>query len=515
MRKKLFIPVLAGLSLASALGLSRVSANQPDIGQNSPAMWRAWRPIVTAFGNGDPKSAVSYLLQASKIVRQADAKLARDEKTEEFRTEAIKSMKNFDLKGFMELLPYPEGEFKGFAFLGKPGSKSYDVKAVDPTSGTFKEGSRNLPFGSSYGHVKVKKIEHESERRYHLHLSGATGMGPLTWESFTSGLIEEGKLLEITDSQLPIVMQAAMKFVGSRQGGLGEKDRRLLASGWGSFPTVGQMLLPISRIEDIVDEAAAKEGVRSLQVIAKWDLPSMKTRYPHFAKYWDALDNIADAHFRVDDATGGHLISMDLNSERTEIKVRGHVKDGRLVVKQKDGSFQPAQMERMKLTQNLYFNLHRIKLHIENLQVDVSYRPHQNGMRLYATTTRVPKITVGGAAFGLLPTKVLDWFIPGDTESLARRLFEVAAKGNGGKGAVFDATFSEGSQGATVDIKYDVEVLDSSLIRFCVAIIADASIPDDDTEEDMIKFSVDYRNAFDKDVNRFAQYGTEAVFQNP
>jgi hypothetical protein len=510
MRKKHILPVLVGLSLASALGLSAASANQPDIGQNSPAMWRAWKPIVSAFGAGDPNAAVKYLQEASRYVRLADAKLARDEKTEEFRTESIKSMKNFDLKGFMELLPYKEGDFKGFAFLGKPGAKSYDVTAVDPNSSTFKQGSKNLPFGNSYGHVKVKKIEHESESRYLLHLSGASGFGPLRWEDFTNGLIEEGKLLEITDAQLPIVMQAAMKFVGSRQASLGEKDKRLLASGWGSFPTVGQMMLPISRIEDIVDEAAAKEGVRKLQVVAKWDLPSMKNRYPHFAKYWDALENIADAHFKVDDATGATLITMDLSSERTEIKIGGYVKDGRLVVKSGTG-FQPAQMERMKLTQNLYFVLHRIKLNIENLQVDVSYRTTPTGMRLYATTTRTPKITVGGAAFGLLPTKVLDWFIPGDTESLARRLFEVAAKGNGGKGAVFDATFTESEKGATVDIKYDVEVLDSSLIRFCVAVIADASIPSDEVEEDMIKFSVDYRNAFDTDVKRFSKFGIEGV----
>jgi hypothetical protein len=337
-------------------------------------------------------------------------------------------------------------------------------------------------------------------------------MGKLNWDTLMNGLLEEGKLLDISDEKLPLVMQAAMKFVGSRQSKLGERDMRLLASGWGSFPTIGQMMLPISRIEDIVAEKAPVDGVRQLQVLARWDLAAMKERYPHFAKYWDALDNIADAHFKVEDASGATLITLDLNSERTEIKVGGHVKEGRLVVKSKDGGFQRADLSRMKLTQNLYFVLHKIKLDIENLQVDVTYTPTANGMRLYATTTRVPKVSVSGAAFGLLPTKVLDWFIPGDSESLARHLFEVAAKGNGGKGAVFDAKFVEGPNGATVDINYDVEVFDSSLVRFCMAAISDASIPDDKQEEDMIKFSVDYRNALDADVVRFSRFGKESVF---
>jgi hypothetical protein len=93
MRKKL-VPFLIGLPLAAALGLTRVSADTPDIGQNSPAMWRAWRPLVTAFGSGDADTAVNYLKQASIIVRKADAKLNRDKTTEDFRTSAIKKMKS-------------------------------------------------------------------------------------------------------------------------------------------------------------------------------------------------------------------------------------------------------------------------------------------------------------------------------------------------------------------------------------------------------------------------------------
>jgi hypothetical protein len=45
-----------------------------------------------------------------------------------------------------------------------------------------------------------------------------------------------------------------------------------------------------------------------------------------------------------------------------------------------------------------------------------------------------------------------------------------------------------------------------------MAAISDASIPDDKQEEDMIKFSVDYRNALDADVVRFSRFGKESVF---
>lgn len=504
----MFVCILA--MLASRLSTVR-AYGQLEVGQSSPAMWRAWRPIVAAFGAGDAQSAIGYLREASAILRKADAKLARDEKTEQFRKRAIKSMKNFDLKSFLELLPYQEGEFRGFAFTGRPTVSAYDVRALDPASSAFAQATRRVPFGHSFGHVRLRKMEHESERRYLLNLSGGSGVGPLGWESVLSGLLEEGRLVEnATGSDLPIALQAAAKFVGARNTALGERDRRLLASTWGSFPSVARMLLAISSVEDLVSETDPQTDVRRLQVVARWDLPGMKRRYPDFGQYWDALDNIADAHFKVSDASGATLIELDLNSERLEAKIRGYLKDGRLMVRA-GGGFAPADFERMRVTADLYFVLHRIRLNIENLETDVTYRTTNEGAELHAATTRVPKISVSGAAFGILPTRVLDWFIPGDTESLARRLFEVAASGNRGRGAILDARFVEGQGGSHVELDYQVEVLDSALIRFCMAVIADASIPSDDEERDLMRFSLDYRKAFDTDLERFAKFGTQVL----
>jgi hypothetical protein len=164
----------------------------------------------------------------------------------------------------------------------------------------------------------------------------------------------------------------------------------------------------------------------------------------------------------------------------------------------------------MRLTADLHFVLHRIRLNIENLQIDLRYEAHEHGADLHAQSTRVPKVSVSGAAFGLLPTRVLDWFIPGDVESLARHKFEVAAKANGGRGSQIDAHFREHPEGATLELGYETELLDTALIRFCMAVIADAAIPSDDEERDITHLAVDYRDAFDKDLARFAEFGRGA-----
>jgi hypothetical protein len=105
---------------------------------------------------------------------------------------------------------------------------------------------------------------------------------------------------------------------------------------------------------------------------------------------------------------------------------------------------------------------------------------------------------------------VLDWFIPGDVEALARHMFEVAAQARGGHGSLLEARFREGEQGASLELGYETELLDTGLVRFCMAVIAEAAIPSEEEERDMTRLAVDYRDAFDADLARFAQFGADS-----
>jgi hypothetical protein len=517
--------IIAAVSALLAL-FSAVHAHAPDLGESSPAMWRAWRPLLFAFGSrADPRAstfgaddvaaAIRYLRASSAVLRKADAQLVRDAESETFRKRALASLEDFDLADFHALLPHSEAGFRSFSFAGRPTEKAYAVRAAGGSLAAFSAGAHSLPFGHTYGALRMRRLPHESERRYQVQTRSLLGLGALRWQALLSGLSEAGRVIETPVAKdVPLVLRAADTYLRTRQSALGSRDRAVLASVWGGFPSIAQLLLPISRTDDLVAEHDAVPGVTGLSLATRWDLAGMAHKYPALAHYFDALDDIARAHVRLSDAAGHTVLELDSNTAQLETKLRGLLRDGQLLARGSSGAPSAARFEQLRLTADLQFVLHHIRLSIEDLQVDLRYRVHAHGADLEARHTRAPKVSVSGAAFGLLPTRVLDWFIPGDVASLARHMFEVAASADGGRGSLLAAHFRESAEGATLELGYETELLDSALIRFCMAVIADGAIPSDDQERDITRLAVDYRDAFDSDLARFEKFGA-ATFVAP
>jgi hypothetical protein len=166
------------------------------------------------------------------------------------------------------------------------------------------------------------------------------------------------------------------------------------------------------------------------------------------------------------------------------------------------------RFERMRAHTNLHFEAFRVHIQVLDLTTEVRYSEHATGAEFTGQILRTPQIRVTGAAFGMFPTGMLDWFIPGDMEGLARRLLDVATHGNEGRGIEWRYRFERPAGGlATLDGSAGAEVLDSALIRFSMAIAAERVVPDDDQLEDIRKLAAAYRDAFDADVERFGKFG--------
>lgn len=499
------------LALGAGLqGMARGEAKAPDLGARSPLMWRAFEPLVVAFGAGDADSAVRYLRAASAILRKLDAHLERDRITENFRKRSLDSLEDFDVKEFQRMLPtqQPDG-FRSFAFEGEASSSSYRVRA-----GASKAPGQPRAFGESYGVVRMRPSGSEDEQRYLLQLRGGAGLGALRWQSLLAGVVDAGGLLEPpAEEQLPMALRAADAFVRKRQPELGSVDRRILALFWGSYPAASEVILPVSLTDDVVEEDQTP-GLARLHLVTSWDLTGMSRRYPALAGYFRELGNMADARFRVTDGAGNALASLHADTEHTQSRVRAVLRNGKLAATRSGaaagadgGSVTEARFDRMRLTSDLHFVLHRLQIAIEKLQLDVHYRELADGFELRAQAVGKPRVRVAGAAFGVLPARVLDWFIPGDTEGLARRMLDVAISGNHGRGMRLGVRFKESPAGATIDWDFETELLDSPLVRFCMKVISDAAIPSAAQERDIRRLAIDYRNAFDADLERFAKFG--------
>lgn len=504
--------ICVGLLLAVGLGPGAVQS-QPalNLGVDSPIVWRAFQPLVVAFGEGDAPRAVDYLRRGSAIVRKADANLERDAATETFRKEAVESLEDFDLSGFYELLPEQSGKFRSFSFAGQPAAKSYKVQVARSEALEVRAGSRRRGFGDSSGSVRMRSITDQDDDRYVMHLRGGVGLGTLSWASILSGLRDAASTLELdTKQELPLVLRAADSFIKKTQPKLGARDRRILAGAWGSFPRVANLLLPLSHTDDLVADTDPAEGVTRINIATRWNLKGMAIAYPELADYFEDLGDLAEAKIRLADQNGNTLLELQFDTAHARTRIGAFVRNGKLVPSRGGEPLldQEPRFEQMRAHLDLHFVRHRVHLHIDDMRIELSYREHARGAELTARAQQVPKVRAEGAAFGVVPAGMLDWFIPGDIPSLAQRMLKVALHGNDGKGLVTRARFDQAENGlATFDWSSEWEALETPLVRFGMAAIADRVVPDEKQAEDIRRLAVAYRDAFDVDLERFAKFG--------
>jgi hypothetical protein len=485
-----------------------------------PAVWRAFRPLVIAMGEGDSQAAARYLRAGNQILRKADVNLERDAATQAFQTKAHECMEEFDLESFLALLPEREGAFRYFGFAGEPAEKVYKVRAARGADFEVNAKSVRRGFGESSGVLKMRQVEKNDSERYLVHWRSGAGFGALSWSSILAGISDAIAMFDerAEDKDTPLVLRAADRFLKNAQPALGPEDRRFLSVLWGSYPEVAKLLSSIGTTEDVIAAYDVAPGVTHVRSISRWDLPRLARAYPELADYFRDLDKLAEAKLRLTDGNGHTLFELWLDTEHMRSRFEAFVRGGK-IVPSKDGKPLPDQApryEHMRAHTNLHFQAFRVHIQVLDLVTELHYDEHATGAELSGQILRTPRIRVTGAAFGVLPTGMLDWFIPGDMEGLARRLLDAATRGNDGRGIEWRYRFERPAGGlATLDGSVGMEVLDSALIRFSMAIAAERVVPDDDQLEDIRRLAADYRDAFDSDVQRFAKFGRLAPLPAP
>ena|GEM_PF-6301311 len=522
MKKSLVHRAIAG---AAALGLMwGVASAEPKQLPNdmtaSPAFWRGFRPLVYAFGDGDPARAVSYLRAGTKILRSVDANLDRDAATKAFQEKAQDCMEEFDLRSFYKLLPERDGDYRYFAFAGKPAENAYRVWAEKGKEFEVHAQSARRGLGEASGVMRMRQLEQDDSGRYLVNWRQGAGFGDLSWAAIVAGLSDAVALFDAPGggSETPVILQAAEVFLRRTQPTLGPEDRAMLATLWGSFPEGGKLLADVASADDVIAGRDAETGVTHVHWHSRFNMTKLKESYPHLADYFKDLDKLAAIKLRLLDASGATLLDLKADTARMQSEIDTFVKEGRIVPHHAGAPRlgEAARFEKMRAHVNLHFQVFRIHIFVDDLRVEFSFDEHPSGASLSARIKQTPKIRVSGAAFGLFPTRVLDWFIPGDIEGLARKLMDVATQGNEGQGIAIDYHFERSPSGlATLDSSIGGEVLDSALIRFAMAIAAERVVPDERQLEDIKRLGVAYRDAFDADVVRFGKHGKLPTYPAP
>lgn len=469
------------------------------------AVWRAFRPLVIAVGDGNADQALAYMRASDRLLRKIETKLERDKPTQAFEDAASESYEELDLRGLMALLPQAEGPFRRVAIRGEELPNAYRLSAGKGDFEVHATSARRR-FGDSSSVLRMRRVQGADDKRYLVQWRAGLGVGALSWQSLSAGAHDALRLLD-EDADLA-ALRGSDAELHEAHPRLHPEDRRVLAQSWASFPGLARLMSSLTRCDDVIDAARTRPGLTRIRFVGRLDLERMEGGYPELVDYLEGLGDLVDLRMQLRDGAGNTLLEVWLDSGRMEARIEAYVAQGELAPS-RNGQPRPgtaARYERTSVRIDVHGHALGIHMYVDDLRVESALGGEGETRSLATRIRRTPGFRVEGRALGVFPAGMLDWFIPGDIPGLAKRMFEVAGKGNQGQGIALDFRFARPpEQLATVDFGAGVEVLDTALIRFGMAIAADRIIPDEDQRADMSKLWFAFRDALSADLERFAR----------
>ncbi|MCG8315045.1 MAG: hypothetical protein MI976_17700 [Pseudomonadales bacterium] len=482
---------------------------------------RGWKPPVAVAGNGHPEVAVEKLREVTDLQRVVFNNTEYHQQTQAFVDGLWSSLERFDLGKFYSLLPEEEN---GWRQLKVYGAREGALYRVGPESSII--GSEDgLPqsFGDLSVLVRAKQVTSEKHNNYLLSSTVSVGVGELQWPSVVQATEYTFNNLVNGDTDFTARSEntpdyrfiAKVKKMNSK---LGDEDIAVIAPLWAAFPEMWDLLAKLGQVQEVVVESIGARSYQHMRASFQIKPELMEQHYPDLAGHLDKLNSLLKVDMDINDSRGT-LLHVMLDSENLKAHVEAYIKDGQLLPvfnRQVMVEADPIPAGKYhELTANIKtrMNILGIVTHMNNMRADIAYQQHDGGARITTQVNKVPNVRVDGYALGIMPTGVINFFMPKSIDELMLEFLEVACYGNEGNGIVAEMDFEHGVDQAQTKVHFTTqfEGLDNFMVRIGMGIVSDRIIPDPGVSDDIRRLVFDTQEAFASDLDGFAH----AVSQKP
>jgi hypothetical protein len=502
------VPWLAGAGLG--LGLVSSALALPAALDSVQA---GWTPLVSWWGDGDATQAVTNLTRLTNAFSTILHRTEIDAHTQKFMDDSLEQLSDFDLHEFHELLPEQHDGFRELRVRGDLKGSHYLVRRAEPAQPyrvSLTGPRRGLADFSEV--IRSKRVERKDEQdSYLIGLRFGLGVGRFSWDQTVHAIADFGRIVSNADPRVgaadkPRASAASLALVRSLHPGLAKDDVEPTALLFDAYPSLSRTFSQVGQLDDLRAEDLG-QGARHISVKMHASPERLAASHAAFAKHIEGMGKIAHLDIRWVDAQNRTLVKWSVDSETLRFGLECYIKDGLLLpwtgktVFTAEG-IEPlsAQLEHSRALIHARVQMFGVVVDLSNLKANLRYQSHDTYATMSANVNTVPSVRVEGATAG-----IIDVLIPGNIQSLTRDFFQRAAQGNEKQGIVLTAV--AGSENRTADGvlegSFDLDALDSRLVKMGVGMVNDRLIPSSEVLADGKKILGEMHDAFMSDLSRY------------
>ncbi len=439
-------------------------------------------------GNNGLKSG----LQMVELWHKMSSKLKIGKSAKRFFNFLDESVKKFD---FMQLYEskYMSGRSGGFHTVTLRGQNLPSAYRLDLVKGSY--SSVNIStfgnFGAEFGLRKVDKSI-VGDRSFRGNAKFRTNLKQFSHINGTAFLEGLQKILDPTNlSKLSYANSSIYRNVKG-------ESRSLLNAYANQLPNFSKVLHKYTSLRSLV-KVKEHNGQKytHMKMIGGLKMRALKRDFPEIYDYLEEVKGILKLRLIVNNSKGKRVTTFYLDSKNRSIVWSLYTKDGKIVPF--DGKGRPAfdqAFSLAKVNRYTFYGIMNARLYIYGLKFNTKsvitradYRRKGRNASFRLHVTRIPKPSVSGRFYHVLPTWLIDIGIPGNIEELAGKMATLMQKGNNGKGTRLNLAWNgKNASNTIVSGNGQTEIIDNRFIRFALKIWSRKMRPDDKALKELNRF---------------------------
>lgn len=473
-----------------------------------------WSPAVLVFGNGNKTKAIEHMNTVLEIQNSMLTDSWFDAETEKFIEGLWASFEKFDLSRFYWMLPSEENGRRYIHIKGRKIGERFQYEGGGKHRLVKDEFSFNQA-GDFSALVSSQKVETDlSVDAYLLRSDISFFLGSAPWPAIDSAITST--FLSITDpfaKEKSEAVYSTTQRVRFAHPALGSEDVAIIAPLWASFPACWTLFSSIVEVTNLVLEPVKGQPYKRLRMALQLKPDAIETNYSELAQFLVRMGSLFNLAMEMH-TDRGRIFSVAMDTKALSIEFEAIILRGELLPVDKLGNivFDHSEVDsplELNAKVDIEFELLGVIASLKSIKTDILFTPDSKGALMLSKTSSMPEVDVSGSAFGFLPTSVIDFFMPGNIESIVKEFMEVVFNGVNGEGVSMSLHYNHDrtTDLSNVDAGISFVGLNNFFVRMGMRMVNDRIVPSEAVSDDLRKLWLDSKNAFAKDLEIFAASG--------